>query len=247
VKPATDPPREAAIARRRDVEDAGTAVVAEFIGTFALVFIGGGATILGANGQLDPVGVALAQGFVLFLMITVLGPISGGVFNPALAIAMWVTDRLPAARTGVFILTQVVAAVAAASLLKYVIPAGTYAAGSGGTPLVMPCYALGKAIMLEAVATLFLMLAVFGTALDDRGPSSKMAGSAVGLTIAFDVLAFGPFTGAAMNPARWFGPALVAGTFDNWYVWVVGPVAGAIIAAVLYLVVFLRGSEPATP
>ena len=82
------------------MEDAGTAVIAEFIGTFALVFIGGGATILGANGQLDPVGVALAQGFVLFLMITVLGPISGGVFNPALAIAMWVTDRLPAARTG---------------------------------------------------------------------------------------------------------------------------------------------------
>ncbi len=174
------------------MEDAGTAVVAEFIGTFALVFIGGGATILGANGQLDPVGVALAQGFVLFLMITVLGPISGGVFNPALAIAMWVTDRLPAARTGVFILTQVVAAVVAASLLKYVIPAGMYAAGSGGTPLVMPGYALGKAIVIEAVAT-------------------------------------------------------VAGTFDNWYVWVVGPVAGAIIAAVLYLVVFLRGAEPATP
>ena len=229
------------------MEDAGTVVVAEFIGTFALVFIGGGTAILGANGQLDPVGVALAQGFVLFVMISVLGPISGGVFNPALAIAMWVTDRLPAVRTGVFILTQLVAAVVAAWLLKYVIPAGMYAAGTGGAPLVMPGYAIGKAIVIEALATFFLMLAVFGTALDDRGPSSKMAGSTVGLTVAFDVLAFGPFTGAAMNPARWFGPALVSGTLDNWYVWVVGPAAGAIIAAVLYLVVFLRGAEPATP
>jgi glycerol uptake facilitator-like aquaporin len=111
----------------------------------------------------------------------------------------------------------------------------------------MPGYPIGKAIVIEAVATFFLMLAVFGTALDDRRPSSKMAGPTIGLTVAFDVLAFGSFTGAAMNPARWFGPALVAGTLDNWYVWVVGPVAGAIIAAVLYLVVFVRGVEPATP
>ena len=70
---------------------------------------------------------------------------------------------------------------------------------------------------------------------------------AIGLTIAFDILAFGPFTGAAMNPARWLGPALATGHLDNWYVWIAGPLSGGIIAAVLYWGVFLRGKEPATP
>jgi aquaporin Z len=97
------------------------------------------------------------------------------------------------------------------------------------------------------VASFFLIFAVFATAVDSRGPSAKTAGFTIGLTIAFDILAFGPYTGAAMNPARWFGPALAAGVWTNWWVWIVGPVAGGIIAAVGYWAVFLRDSEPATP
>ena len=88
---------------------------------------------------------------------------------------------------------------------------------------------------------------MFGTAVDDRGPWNKTAGFTIGLTVAFDILAFGPFTGAAMNPARWFGPALVGGLWDDALVWTVGPIAGGIIAGVLYTTVFLRGKEPATP
>jgi class 3 adenylate cyclase len=89
--------------------------------------------------------------------------------------------------------------------------------------------------------------AVFGTAVDPRGPFSKTAGLTIGLVIAFDIMAFGPYTGAAMNPARWFGPALASGNWDNWYVWIIGPIAGGIIAAVVYATVFLKDRELATP
>ena len=107
--------------------------------------------------------------------------------------------------------------------------------------------AVGKGIVLEAILTFFLVFVVFGTAVDDKGPWNKTAGFTIGLTIAFDILAFGPLTGAAMNPARWFGPALVGGIWDDALVWIVGPIAGAIIAGVLYTAVLLRGREPATP
>jgi aquaporin Z len=82
---------------------------------------------------------------------------------------------------------------------------------------------------------------------DERGPFGKTAGFTIGLVIAFDIMAFGPLTGAAMNPARWLGPALAAGAWANWYVWIVGPVSGAIVAAVLYSMVFLKDQQPATP
>jgi glycerol uptake facilitator-like aquaporin len=102
-------------------------------------------------------------------------------------------------------------------------------------------------VLIEAVATFFLVFAVFGTAVDDRGPLSKTSGLTIGLVISFDILAFGPWTGAAMNPARWFGPALASGSWSNAAVWIVGPLCGSVIAAVVYWSVFLRDREPATP
>ncbi len=101
--------------------------------------------------------------------------------------------------------------------------------------------------MIEAVSTFFLVFAVFGTAVDERGPFSKTAGLTIGLVIAFDIMAFGPYTGAAMNPARWFGPALATMDWADAIVWIVGPLAGGIIAGVLYWAVFLKDAEPATP
>jgi glycerol uptake facilitator-like aquaporin len=122
-----------------------------------------------------------------------------------------------------------------------------YDAAAGGTPQVAATVELGRAIVIEAVLTFFLVWAVFGTAVDDRGPFSKTAGLTIGLVIAFDILAFGPYTGAAMNPARWFGPALVSGNWDDWYVYIVGPLAGGVLAGLGYWYVFLRDREPATP
>jgi MIP family channel proteins len=229
------------------VENTGKAAVAEFIATFALVFVGAGSVIQYANGKLDLTGVALAHGLVLAIMVSLTMHTSGGLVNPAVAIALWVTGKLDTIRTGVYIVAEVLGAVAGGFLLKALVPGTAFRAAQGGTPTVLLGIAPGKAVLFEAVASFFLIFAVFATAVDSRGPAARAAGFTIGLTIAFDILAFGPYTGAAMNPARWFGSALAAGVWTDWWVWIVGPVAGGIIAAVGYWAVFLRDSEPATP
>jgi MIP family channel proteins len=229
------------------VEHTGKAAVAEFIGTFALIFFGAGSVILSMNGQLDLLGVALAHGLVIAIMVSQMGHLSGGVFNPAIQIALWVTGKMPSARTVAYVVAQLAGAVAAAYLLKFLIPAEAYDAGSGGATAVAPDLVWGRAVLFEAVGTFFLVWAVFATAVDSRGPFNKTAGFTIGLTITFGILAIGPWTGAAFNPARWLGPALATGNWDNWWVWIIGPLAGGIVAGVAYWALFLRGSEPETP
>lgn len=229
------------------MESTGKAVVAEFIGTFALIFFGAGSVILALNGQLDLVGVALAHGLVIAIMVSQMAHLSGGVFNPAIQIALWVTGKMPSSRTMAYIAAQMLGAVAAAFLLKFLIPNAVFDAGAGGSAALGGGMSAGKGILMEAVGTFFLVWAVFATAVDDRGPFPKTAGFTIGLTISFGILAIGPFTGAAFNVARWFGPALAAGQWDDWFVWIVGPIAGAILAGVSYWSLFLRDREPATP
>jgi len=227
------------------VESTGKAAVAEFIGTFALIFFGAGTVIATGNGNL--LAIALAHGLAIAIMVSLMGHISGGVFNPAIQIALWVTGKMPTRRSVVYLIAELAGAVAAAALLKYFSPAPAFDAVNGGTPAVAPGYAIGKAVLVEAVASFFLIWAVFGTAIDDRGAWNKIGGFAIGLVITIDILAVGAITGAAMNPARWFGPALITGTWTNWWVWIVGPIAGGIIAGVAYWYLYLQGKEPATP
>ena len=229
------------------MENIGKAVVAEFIGTFALIFFGAGSVILALNGQLDLVGVALAHGLVIAIMVSQMAHLSGGVFNPAIQIALWVTGKMPSSRTVAYIAAQLLGGVAAAFLLKFLIPNAIFDAGAGGSAALGGGMSVGKGILMEAVGTFFLVWAVFATAVDDRGPFPKTAGLTIGLTISFGILAIGPFTGAAFNVARWFGPALAAGQWEDWFVWIVGPIAGAILAGVSYWSLFLRDREPATP
>ena len=229
------------------MENTGKAAVAEFVATFALIFVGAGAVVLNANGQLDLTGVALAHGLVLAIMVSITAHISGGLVNPAVAISLWVTGKIPTSRAGLLIAAELAGAVAGAFLLRFLVPTELFDVGTGGIPALGDGVAVGRAIVIEAVTTFFLVFAVFGTAVDDRGPFSKTAGLTIGLVIAFDIMAFGPYTGAAMNPARWFGPALATTDWADWYVWIVGPVAGGIIAGVLYWSVFLKDTEPATP
>lgn len=229
------------------MESLGKAAVAEFVATFALIFVGAGAVIVASSGQLDLVGVALAHGLVLAVMVSVTGHVSGGLVNPAVTIALWAAGKIGTQRGAALIVAQLVGAVMGALLLRYVVGDAAFDGGGAGAPALAPGLAVGKGIVLEAVLTFFLVFVVFGTAIDDKGPWNKTAGFTIGLTIAFDILAFGPLTGAAMNPARWFGPALVGGIWDDALVWIVGPIAGAIIAGVLYTAVLLRGREPATP
>jgi aquaporin Z len=229
------------------VERIERAAAAEFVGTFALIFFGAGAVILYANGKVDLVGVALANGLVMAIMVSQMGHLSGGVFNPAIQAALWATGKMPTARSAVYIVAQLLGAVGAAYLLRFLIPAPTFDAGAGGTPALAGGLAASKGILFEAVGTFFLVWAVFATAIDDRGPFNKTAGFTIGLTLTFGILAIGPWTGAAFNLARWFGPALAASDFTNWYVWIVGPLAGGIVAGALYWFLFLKGKEPATP
>ncbi|HEV8087877.1 MAG TPA: aquaporin [Actinomycetota bacterium] len=228
------------------MDNVGKAAVAEFIGTFALIFFGAGAIIM--TGGQNLVAIALAHGLAIALMITIMGHISGGVFNPAIQIALWVTGKMPTGRSAVYIVAELLGGVAAAFFLKYIGPTPAFDAVKGGIPAVADGFAVGKAVVLEAMMTFFLVWAVFGTAVDDRKASwAQIAGFAIGLTITIDIFVGGALTGAAMNPARWFGPAVATSDYTNWWVWIVGPIAGGIIAGVAYWYLFLRGREPATP
>jgi aquaporin TIP len=229
------------------VESTTKAAVAEFVATFALIVVGAGAVILYTSGLIDLTGVALAQGLVMAIMVSITAHLSGGLVNPAIAISLWVTGKLPSGRALALIGAELLGALAGAFVLKFLVPAAQFDAAAGGTPALGDGIAVGKGILIEAVTTFFLVFAVFGTVVDDRGPFSKTAGLTIGLVIAFDVMAFFPYTGAAMNPARWLGPAVAANAWQDWWVWIVGPVAGGIIGGVLYWGTFLRGREPITP
>jgi aquaporin TIP len=229
------------------VDSNGKAAIAEFVATFTLIFVGAGAVLLYSAGQLDLTGVALAQGLTLAIMVSVTAAVSGGMVNPAVATSLWVTGKIGSSRAVILIAAELAGAIAGAFMLKFLVPPVVFEAGNGGIPALGPEIEIGKGILIEAVCTFFLVFAVFGTAVDDRGPFSKTAGLTIGLVIAFDIMAFAPYTGAAMNPARWLGPALATNDWSNWYVWIVGPIAGGIIAGVLYWAAFLKDKEPATP
>jgi MIP family channel proteins len=211
-------------------------VVAEMAGTFLFFFVGIGAVAtLGSIGATDGGGsllvVALAHGVVLAVLVSALGAVSGGHFNPAVTFGVWVAGKMPWRRGLSYVVAQLIGALLAAWSLRLVFPAntaGTPALGTGISPLA--------GIMVEAVLTVILLIAVFGTAIDPRAP--KIGGLAIGFAIAADILMGGPLTGAAMNPARWFGPAAVSGLWDNWYVWIIGPLVGAAIAALAYRYLF---------
>lgn len=222
------------------------AAVAELVATFALVFIGAGASITSGFG-LDLTGVALAHGLVLAAMIASTAHQGGGLVNPAVGIGLWVAGRLTTTRTLALLVAEVIGAVAAAFLLRYLVPETAFTSASGGTPVISAAVPAGKAIVIEAACTFFVVFVIFALAADGRRRPGTTAAFAIGSVYAVCIMAFGPFTGAAANPARWLGPALASGSWADWYVWIVGPVSGAIIAAVLSTVLFLRDRSGVTP
>jgi MIP family channel proteins len=227
-------------------------LVAEFVGTLALVFIGAGSVIIAVangGGYAGLLGVALAHGFVLATFISGLGPVSGGHFNPAVTIAVWVGGKIEATRAAGYVLAQLVGAVAGAGLLRWVLPEQAWRSAFLGATLVSHRFGIttAKAILLEAILTFLLVITVFAVAVDDRGVFKSIAGLPIGLVLVFDILVGGQLTGASMNPARSFGPALVAWKWTDFWVYLVGPISGGIIAASLYSFVFLRAREVAAP
>ena len=212
--------------------------VAEFVGTFTLIFIGGGAGIVSGS---DIVAVALANGLAIGIMVTNLGHISGGHFNPAITLGFVVTRRIKPALAGVYWFSQLLGAVCAAFLLRYFF---TKLAVKATAPAPSPNITDWKALLLEAIMTFFLVWAVWATAVDPRGAFKAIAGLAIGLTISIDVFVGGPVTGAAMNPARAFGPEVAGNTWTGWWIYWIGPIAGALVASLVYEYLYLRPVEP---
>ncbi len=225
-------------------------LVAEFIGTFALIFAGVGSICAdqfirtSSNGQssLGLLGIALAHGLAIGIMVTSLGHISGGHFNPAVTIGFWVTRKLSTFDTLTYWAAQLAGGAAAAYLLR-LLPVDIWGAVQLGTPSLANGISRMDGMIFEAVMTFFLVFVVFATAVDEKGAFNKVAGFAIGLSITMNALFGGPFTGAALNPARAFGPALAANHWNNHGVYWIGPLAGGVAAGWLYDAMFLGGKS----
>jgi MIP family channel proteins len=219
-------------------------LIAEFIGTFALIFFGAGSICtdqyLHATGGIGLLAIALAHGLAIGLMVSAMGHISGGHFNPAVSIGLWVTKRISTLDTILYWAAQLAGATAAGFLLKVVVPEETWRAVALGTPALARDFPVWAAMSLEAVTTFFLVWMVFATAVDEKGAFKSIAGFGIGLSITLGILVAGPLTGAALNPARAFGPALAATHWAHQGVYWVGPLAGGFVAGLLYDTLYLK-------
>ncbi len=209
-------------------------MVAELFGTFGLVFFGCAVVVVNAypGTNLGLMGVALVHAIVFSVMVTATMSISGGLCNPALTVGMLVTRRLDWKAAVGYIVAQLAGAVLAGVMIKFLFPGGVVRAVSYGVPVIANTVTLTQAITVEALLTFFLMSAVFGTAVSPTAP--KVGGFGIGLTLFFCIMAAGPLTGPAVNPARAFGPALMAGVWTGHAAYWVGPIIGAVLAALLW-------------
>jgi aquaporin NIP len=203
---------------------------AEGFATFALVFAGCGAIVLDSQreGTLGSTGIALTFGLVVMAMVYAVGHLSGAHINPAVTLAFVSTRDFPRRDAAAYLPAQLAGAVAGALLLR-VVWEGT-PANLGAT---VPSVGSGAAFVYEAVMTAFLMFVIVSVATDRRAVGAAAA-IAIGGTVALDSLFGGGVTGASMNPARSFGPALVAGEWADLWVYVAGPIVGAIVGAFAY-------------
>jgi aquaporin TIP len=211
--------------------------VAEFVGTFALIFVGMGAIVFAGSSGL--VGVALAHGLVIAVMASAVGHISGGHFNPAVTLGFLVTGRIAPSLAAVYWGAQLAGATVGALALRGLFPGEANL--DNGVPVVNDVVSAGAAVGIEAILTFFLVWVIFATATDPGGAFKSIAGLAIAIT--FDILAAGPLTGAAMNPARAFGPELVQNVWSDFWVYLVGPALGASAAALAYDWLYLRGDR----
>jgi len=213
--------------------------VAEFLGTFALVFFGVGAVMV--TGNQNGLQIALAHGLAIALMVTALAHISGGHFNPAVTLGFLAVRRITTTLAAVYWFMQFAGACVASLLLWWIFPVEAISPTRLGAPTLFHSIGSGAGFAIEAIMTFFLVLAVFAIAVDERGAFKAVAGFGIGLVVTMDILCGGPLTGAAINPARALGPELVHRVWES-YTWIyyAGPAAGGIVAAVLYELLYLQ-------
>lgn len=205
---------------------------AEFLGTFAFVFVGAGAVVVDAakGGTLGLLGIALAHAAVFAVMVTALLPVSGGHLNPAISFVFWMSSRMPLSRMAAYVVTQLAAAVVAALAVRALTPLMAAEVTSYGVTRIAGDVTLTRAILIEALFTLFLVSAVLGTRTSGNGGG----GLVIGIVLLFAGLVAGPLTGAALNPARAFGPALIGAEWHGHAAYWIGPALGAAVGAVLW-------------
>jgi MIP family channel proteins len=223
---------EGSIGRGTAMDQGFKSTWAEFLGTFTLCFIGQGAIctqqLLGP-GDASLLTIAVAHGLALATMISALGQTSGAHFNPAVTFGFVLAGRQSLGSGVRYVVAQLFGAVFASLLLAACFPRPVAQAATLGAAAVHPDVPVGVALVIEFVLTFFLVWVVWGTAVDDL--AHRIGGFGIGLTVTMGILLAGPLTGAAMNPARAFGPALVAGAWTHHWIWWVGPLLGGAAAA----------------
>jgi len=208
--------------------------LAELIGTFTLVFIGAGAGALAGQGG-GLVGVALAHGIALMVIVYAWGAISGAHVNPAVTFGLALAKKIDWMTAVWYWIAQLIGAAIAGFLLAYLVGADS---GLGATVGSLTKSEPLKAVIVEFVLTFFLVTAVFASAVGGR--NGNAIGLAIGFVLAMDILMGGPLTGASMNPARTFGPALATGDFSYLWIYLVGPLLGGGAAALLQDQFFMK-------
>ena len=208
--------------------------VAEFVGTFTLIFIGVGAIFNAGNPNagVGLLGVALAHGLAIAVMVSATAGISGGHLNPAVTFGLLVGGKINLLDSLAYWISQLAGGTAAGLLLVFLFGANGTKIVADGTPDLGKDISFATGVLIEMVLTYFLVFVVYGSAVDARAP--KIGGLAIGLTIALDILFGGPLTGGSMNPARTFGPALASGHWNNHLVYWIGPLAGGGLAGLIY-------------
>lgn len=213
--------------------------LAELLGTFFLIFMGAGSVIVGQTfGTFDLLGVAIAHGMAIMVGIYAFAHISGAHFNPAVSIAMMATKKMRVMEGVSYIISQLLGAALATLALKLIFI--DLLVTEYGVPSLIGGLSPVSGIIVEAILTFILVLVIFSVAVDQKETRNNTAAVAIGSVITMDILVGGLLTGGAMNPARWFGPALISNMWTNWYVYLAGPILGALLAAALYQLVYLR-------
>ncbi len=231
-------------------ENIAPKLVIEALGAFALCFFSIGAVVL-TQGQ-DIVAIGIATGFAIGIMVAAGGHISGGHYNPAVTAGFLATRRISVPDGIAYIIAQMVGSVlgAGAITLAYLdvdrnkVNLGLPSVGvsiAADPPVKLSVW---NALSMEIILTFFLVLVIFGTAVDKRSIGRWVAPWAIGTTIAIGNMAGVAASGAAMNPIRWFGPAVIQRDFANFWIWIIGPVIGGVVAAVVYDMFLMDKSAP---
>ncbi|HEU5001881.1 MAG TPA: aquaporin [Actinomycetota bacterium] len=218
--------------------------LAELVGTFFVVFLAAGTVVADVflthvrlADSFGPLGLVAAYGAGVAVAMAIVMPVSGGHLNPAISIAAYVSKRLSIQDTLGYVVAQLAGALIAGFLLRALAPKSAFDFASGGVPGLAAGISTLRGAGLETLLTFFVTFAFWAVCIDDRG-HPRAAPAVVGLSVAAAGLVGVSFTGAAVNPARWFGPAVAGTHFASWIVWVAGPLLGALLGSLTYEVIF---------